>query len=217
VRDPEAVQTLPDLLKGHGCFDASPDTRFEETLNALLGRLLRMPQQETAAASPPLPSPRRELFISYSHADAKWLERFEMMLKPVVDQALIQLWSDTKIKAGTSWRSEIKTALERARVALLLVSPAFLASDFISNYELPNLLGAVKKDELQIFWVPISSAFYNVTEIEQYQAAHNPSQPLDTLTSARRNKAILAICRQILDCLGEAHARAAPNSMQEPM
>src|SRR5436190_9151287 len=33
VRDPEAVQTLPDLLKDHVCVDASPDTRFEETLD----------------------------------------------------------------------------------------------------------------------------------------------------------------------------------------
>ncbi len=38
------------------------------------------------------------------------------------------------------WRREIEEALERAHFGLLLLSPQFLASDFIGREELPKLL-----------------------------------------------------------------------------
>ena len=93
---------------------------------------------------------RNQLFISYSHSDARHLKEFQPHLKFLEESGLVNFWNDKKIEAGADWRKEIEQALARARVAILLISPDFLVSDFINEYELPALLEAAQKGEVAI-------------------------------------------------------------------
>jgi HEAT repeat protein len=140
---------------------------------------------------------RDQVFISYSHKDKKWLEKLQTMLKPMMRNDTILVWDDTKIQAGAKWRNEIEKALTRANVAVLMVSANFLASDFIAKHELPPLLNAAEQEGLKIIWVPVGYCLYEETEIEQYQAVHNPSQPLGSLKGPKLEEALVKICRQI--------------------
>jgi len=154
--------------------------------------------------SPPLRAPSRRsrsrrggVFISYCHADSKWLARIQTMLTPLIRADQIVVWDDTKIKPGAKWRSEIQNALDEARVALLLVSPAFLASSFIADEELPPILSAAQEQGLVILWALVSSCMYKKTPIAEYQAAHRIVKPLDALSPAKRNEALLAIAETV--------------------
>lgn len=82
-------------------------------------------------------------FLSYAHADSSDVARFREVMEPVLKiSAEYEFggWTDHQILPGEHWRTEIDAALETAAFGLLLVSPAFLASGFITRNELPALL-----------------------------------------------------------------------------
>jgi TIR domain len=139
-------------------------------------------------------SVRNQVFISYSHADRRWLEQLKIHLQPYMRHAKVVTWDDTMIRAGTVWRESIRQALASAKVAVLLVSPTFLASKFIAEEELPPLLEAAKSEGVAILWVPVRPSSFQVTPIAAYQAAHTPEKPLASLSRPARDEVLVKIC-----------------------
>ena len=93
---------------------------------------------------------------------------------------------------------QIQSALANSKVAVLLVSPDFIASDFIYEYELGALLKEAEQGGVKILWVPIRDSAYKRTPLKDYQAAVlDPSKPLAAMTPARRDKAWVRICEEI--------------------
>lgn len=132
---------------------------------------------------------RKPLFISYSHLDATWLDELLKWLKTIQRQGLIDIWDDRKIKPGAKWQDEIEQALRSAKAAVLLVSPNFLASDFILDVEMPALLEAAKGGQLQLLWIAVSDSPVEDTPLKNDQALNDPARPLDALEGAKRNEA----------------------------
>ncbi len=140
---------------------------------------------------------RSQVFVSYSRKDKEWLEKLQEMLDPLIRNQTIDLWDDGRIQPGQQWRQEIQTALGKARVAVLLVSRHFLASEFITANELPPILDAAKQQQMTILWVCLSDCMYENTPIERYQAAHDPSKPLVGMAPAKQIKTLKKICQRI--------------------
>ncbi|MBD2362690.1 toll/interleukin-1 receptor domain-containing protein [Anabaena minutissima FACHB-250] len=179
--------------------------KIESQITQLQANYPIINDSKTSKTSMVEPVTRNQVFISYSHKDKMWLEQLQTHLKPLIRNRKLQVWDDTKINFGDIWRKEIETALAAAKVAILMVSPNFLASDFIAENELPQLLDAAETKGLSIIWIPLSYSNYHVTEIEKYQAAHPPQQPLGTLNQAEQDKAWVDICKQIQEAINKVN------------
>lgn len=77
-----------------------------------------------------------EVFFSYSHKDESLRDELETHLAMLKNQGLIEAYHDRRITSGSDLNAEIDTALTRAGVILLLVSPDFLASNYCYGIEL---------------------------------------------------------------------------------
>ncbi|RLJ21740.1 hypothetical protein DJ031_02300 [bacterium endosymbiont of Escarpia laminata] len=120
------------------------------------------------------------IFISYSHLDDDWHERLKAFLDSLKFTRLktqdlksgnlyqnarfqYRAWSDKQIDLGSNWKPEIEDAIRQARVAVLLVSTDFLASEFILEQELPLLIDRSNSGELAIFPLIIRPCLWRET------------------------------------------------------
>jgi nucleotide-binding universal stress UspA family protein len=145
--------------------------------------------------------PRSLIFVSYSHHDDQWLERLQVHLRPLARQGGIDLWDDTRIRAGDEWRREIEEAIEVCKVAVLVVTADFMASDFIDSNELPPLLQAAKQRGVRIISVLASSSNFEDTELARYQAINSPSKPLDMLPRGEQEAVFVKLYKEIRNSL----------------
>jgi len=147
-------------------------------------------------ASPTLEE-QKPLFISYSQKDEEWKERLLTWLAGV-DKDLINVWHDGKIEPGAKWRDEIDDALRSAKAAVLLVTPNFLASEFVAEVELPALLEADREGRLKILWIAIRRSRYKETPLAGIEAMNDPDKPLFALRGDSRDSAYEKISRNIV-------------------
>jgi hypothetical protein len=158
-----------------------------------------VPEAEQPEGEITMPATTRDqILISYSHKDKKLFQEVKTMLAPAIQKGIVNIWDDTMIRPGAQWKAEIEKALASVRVGVLLVSENFLESEFITKNELPPLLKAAQDDDATIFWVYLSHCLYQHTEIEQFQAAHDISRPLNELPKPRRNAAWREICNKLM-------------------
>ncbi len=160
-----------------------------------------------AASSPPNPmqttfndanvSQRDHVFISYSHKDAKFLDQLLDHLKPLERAGKLVEWSDKQIAPGCDWFSKIQEFLARAKLAVLLVTPSFLASDFIHEHELGPLLDQAEKGGVRILWISVRASAYEETALKKYQALNSPKKPLAQMKVPERDAAWVEICKGI--------------------
>jgi hypothetical protein len=162
---------------------------------------LQPPKAEAAAAETARPGGpvvvRNQVFISYSHLDSSWLDRLKVHLKPLLRGREPLVWDDSRIQAGDQWRPEIDAALKSAKVAVLLVSKNFLASDFIDKNELPPILAA-SQDRMRILWALLDACNWDVSPVAKYDAAYKPLERLDGLDEPDQEEILQKISRLIV-------------------
>lgn len=139
------------------------------------------------------------IFISYSHKDEPEKEAVLTHLKVLQHgDSSFDLWSDDRIEAGNDWREEISQAIARARVAVLLISANFLASDFILSNQLPKLLEGRKNKGLIIFPVIIKAcAWQRATWLNSLEVIPKTGRPIWANGNSRVDEDLSAIAEEI--------------------
>ena len=148
------------------------------------------------------------VFVSYSREDEKWRRRFAEMLKPLVRERRLEVWSDDRTVVGYEWRPQLADAIARSRVALLLVTRTFLASDFIMDQELPALIG----HGVRLVPVLVRPCLWQAVEVlEALQWAHDPERDGPVAGSADPEGQIVRVCLALNELLAADGAAPLPS------
>jgi hypothetical protein len=153
---------------------------------------------------------RNQVFISYSHQDKEWLERLLTSIDPLVRNQTFDLMWDGKITPGQEWLTQIEAALNSARIAVLLVSPNFLASQFILNVELPTILDRAKSGGVVLFWCLVRDCMWQETPLARYQAAHDRTKVWNKLRQWELDELLKEIGNRIKEEFGKPLAPLPP-------
>jgi hypothetical protein len=149
---------------------------------------------------------REKVFVSYSHRDKEWLDRLQTHLRPLEREGLIERWDDTRIEAGLQWHEEIRSALASSKVAVLLVSADFLASEFIATEELPSLLASAEAQGLVILPMIISPSRFDKTPLARFQSVNSPSRPLAGLSTNEQEAMFVQMANAVERAIGSSTA-----------
>jgi TIR domain len=91
-------------------------------------RLVAEPLNASTAARKPV-----SVMVSYSHADKAYVNESRGSLLSylrALERESVTFWCDRRLRAGDVWDNEIEMQLQRADIALVLVSQAFLNSSY---------------------------------------------------------------------------------------
>ena len=159
------------------------------------------------------------IFICYAHKDnesadpsQRWLDRLLEQLEPLNLQEQAEIWSDKKLEIGDEWHDLIQTTLQQVKAAVLLVSPAFLASKYIRNSEVPILLKHAKDRGVKILPIILRSClFYETTfkypdpkngpeelSLSKLQVANSPTKPLNSMAEHEQDQVLLSVAQRLL-------------------
>ena len=168
-------------------------------LNQELNTLPKIAHQKRILNSEQL---RNSVFISYSHADTEYLTDLKRHFKPFLNQ--IKFWDDSNIQPGQTWKDEIKNAIDKTKVAILLISADFLGSEFITTDEIPPLLKAAEENGATILIVILKPClFEEFNHLNQYQAMNSPDKPIIKLNYTEKEETYVNLVRQTIKLLKE--------------
>jgi photosystem II stability/assembly factor-like uncharacterized protein len=98
------------------------------------------------------------IFVAYAHEDRRWFDpeyRFNLIpfLKESLRRDRAEFWFDKELMGGDEYKRLIESQIDKAQIALLMVSQHFLNSEFIETFELPRIAARAERKELVV--VPV--------------------------------------------------------------
>jgi hypothetical protein len=142
--------------------------------------------------------PRKRIFLGYCRKDYRYAQRLLVHLASCQQTSGLRVWDDSQILAGSPWKIEIASATETAHFAVLLISADFLASSFITTFELPRLLNVAHVSGTHVLPVILRPCLFEESPLAAFQAVNNPAQPLSLLPSSMREQIWVTVVRTLI-------------------
>jgi len=137
------------------------------------------------------------VFISYSHNDRKWVDSLIIHLKPLGHSVSLDIWEDSRITPGAKWRREIGRALSKAAVAIFLVSPDFLASEFVMDEEVASLIQDAEMKGVIIIPLLVRPSLFRQSILQGFQSINSPEIPLSGVSSYKRDEVFVKLAMTV--------------------
>jgi len=119
-----------------------------------------------------------KLFVSYSRKDVAYLEEFKVQTAGLRRNNVVEVWTDQEIVPGNVWEANLKAQLESADIMIFLVSPDFIASDYIYDVEIGKAIERHNRGEVVIVPVIIRPCDFSSTPLTKFQALPKNAEPI---------------------------------------
>jgi hypothetical protein len=156
------------------------------------------------------------IFISYSHEDEPWKKRVALQLGVLSELGMCDAWDDRRIGVGEHWKQEIDAAMDRAFVAVLLISAHFLTSPFIKTEEVPRLLARRPKGLLIVPVIVSPCLWQRIEWLAELQVRPKDGQPLSLFPEPQVAQVTADLAEEIATHFDKL-ARSAPATPVEPV
>ena len=131
----------------------------------------------------------------------------------------VKFFVDEQIIPGSNWEAEIRAAIDKTRVAVILEGPGLFTSEFVQQEEIPRFLEVAQKASgLQVFRIPIRPAASRLVPsgLKRLQSAHPIEQPLSDMSKAKRHSAIGRIVDKLLEAYEDDIAYSPKDEFIDP-
>jgi hypothetical protein len=146
---------------------------------------------------------RPRVIVSYSSKDKIWFERLSKYMSQANYDVVV--WDGRPLGIE---EKPLSDTISYARVAVLLVTAEYLASDIIMQMQLPLVMEAAKRGELFVVWIAITPTRWSTTPLANFQAFNNPDKPLNHLNDLERDRELA----RITDMIAQAVAEQPPDN-----
>lgn len=189
------VGVVLDALEG--LTDPRPDDQAAAVASATTAEAA-----SSARYAPPMPS---RIFVSYARNDEKTATALAGQLRQLETGGLAEVWFDRKLELGEPWEQRIESEVAAADIVLLLISPAYLASAFVADRELPLIAGRAHQGARVIPVILAPCGWREHPYISTLQA-FDQGRELKAPTTITFGRQAAALVEQVRQLLGEVAA-----------
>lgn len=132
------------------------------------------------------------------------MTKLRLHLKPYLDRAGLSVIDDGQTEPGESHEEWFTRVLRQTRTAVCVISPEYIASDNIAQHRLKPLLEAAQAGNLQLLWLVVRPCNHQCSPLLAASALYDPDVPLNTLSEADQDRALVQISAGIVRWLGIA-------------
>lgn len=123
-------------------------------------------------------------FVSYSHADERYLDRLRKHMSILQREGSIESWTDHQIIPGSKLDETVMTALRSSEVFIALVSPDYLASNYCYEKEFEEALRLSETGKLQVVPVIVEPCDWLSSPFRQFMALPKDGKPISEWANA---------------------------------
>lgn len=158
------------------------------------------------------------IVILHAAADARWLERLRIHLKPLERSGRIRAWDETSLLGGAARADEVRRAIASAGAAILLLSADFFASDLVQRVQLPELLA---RDGVRLIPLIVSPCLVERhAQLAGIQPMNGRSRPLIGLPLVEQEELLCKLAGELssgaIDASATAESAASLSSNEPP-
>ncbi len=135
------------------------------------------------------------VYISHVDQERDWYYLLSDHLQSALRKK-VNIWYEI-VMSSEILSDAARVAIGSAKVAIILTSVDYLASDFHDTQELPLLLERASRGNLPIIVVPIRAAYLEASKLHQFPFALPPNRPLASLADHERDLALVEVVKMV--------------------